>query len=91
MPHDLPYLTPEPRIIVLAAGPRQGYPVFPPIPAPPAGGAGAAAAVEAIPFTGIAAAEAALQAAISLTPPFPGMDVGRELGRLARRAADLRR
>lgn len=42
-----------------------------------------------IPYTGIAAAEATLQA-ISSASPFPGLDVGRELGRLARRAADLR-
>lgn len=42
-----------------------------------------------IPFTGIAAAEATLQASSS-APPFPGLDVGRELSRLARRAADLR-
>lgn len=41
-----------------------------------------------IPFTGIQAAEATLQASSS-APPFPGLDVGRELSRLARRAADL--
>ncbi|CAB1113789.1 unnamed protein product [Ectocarpus sp. CCAP 1310/34] len=42
-----------------------------------------------LPFTGIAAAEATLQAICS-APPFPGLDMGRELGRLARRAADIR-
>ncbi|CAM9564149.1 unnamed protein product [Ectocarpus sp. 6 AP-2014] len=42
-----------------------------------------------LPFTGIAAAEATLQAICS-APPFPGLDMGRELGRLARRAADMR-
>lgn len=42
-----------------------------------------------IPNTGIAAAEATLQAAAS-APPFVGLDVGKELGRLAQRAADLR-
>ncbi|CAM9661664.1 unnamed protein product [Scytosiphon promiscuus] len=43
----------------------------------------------ALPFTGIVAAEATLHA-VSCTPPFPGMGIGRELGRLARRAADIR-
>lgn len=58
---------------------------FPPRPdGSSAGGVGVG-----IPFTGVAAAEATLQA-ISSAPPFPGMDMGRELGRLARRSADLR-
>eukprot|EP00903_Cladosiphon_okamuranus_P008996 g8606.t1 len=56
-------------------------------PLPPDNGAGGVGV--GIPFTGVAAAEATLQA-ISSAPPYPGMDVGRELGRLARRAADLR-
>ncbi|CAN0223461.1 unnamed protein product [Pylaiella littoralis] len=65
-----------------SAGPGRSSATYPPPPDNAAGGVG-------IPFTGIAAAEATLQA-ISSTPPFPGLDVGRELGRLARRAADLR-
>lgn len=52
------------------------------VPAPPDNAAG-------LPFTGIAAAEATLHA-VSSAPPFPGLDVGKELGRLAQREADLR-
>lgn len=42
-----------------------------------------------VPFTGIMAAEATLQA-VAKAPPSLGLDLGRELGRLARRAADMR-
>lgn len=45
--------------------------------------------VAAIPNTGLAAAEATLQAAAS-APAFAGLDVGKELARLAQRAADIR-
>lgn len=67
---------------VTATGPGLGNDTILPPPDHAAGGVG-------IPFTGVAAAEAALHA-ISSAPPFPGLDTGRELGRLARRAADLR-
>lgn len=42
-----------------------------------------------VPFTGIMAAEATLQA-VTKARPVLGLDLGRELGRLARRAADMR-
>lgn len=45
---------------------------------------------EAIPNTGLAAAEATLEAAAS-APSFAGLDVGKELARLAQRATEMRR
>lgn len=47
------------------------------------------AKIAGVPFTGIMAAEATLQA-VAKAPPSLGLDLGRELGRLARRAADMR-